>query len=109
MIRHEADNNSLAEHLKKPRDDWVSCRWINVNGLSWDVIKQLGNHKSLHRLAIEDLLNTSSQPKADWYSDHAYSTFNFPFTCFPSRTCIVGKLKRFVELISVYYTLNKLI
>ena len=77
MIRHEVDNESLAEHLKNPREDWVSCRWINVNGLSWDVIKLLGNFKCLHRLAIEDLLNTPSQPKADWYSDHAYSMSYF--------------------------------
>ena len=72
MVKHELDNSSLAKFLQNPREDWVACRWINVNGLSWDVIKLLGNHKRLHRLAIEDLMNTPSQPKADWYSDHAY-------------------------------------
>ncbi len=50
----------------------ATCRWISVNGLSWDVIKLLGNHKNLHRLAIEDLTNQKNRTKADWYSDHTY-------------------------------------
>ena len=58
--------------MDKPRPDWAVCRWINVNGLSWDVIKLLGNDKRLHRLAIEDLLNPRNRTKADWYSDHTY-------------------------------------
>ena len=66
------DNESLEEFMDKGRPEWATCRWINVNGLSWDVIKTLGNHKKLHRLAIEDLLNTRNRTKADWYSDHTY-------------------------------------
>jgi len=70
---HELDNSSLEDFLQEPKPDWVACRWINVNGLSWDVIKMLGNHKNLHRLAIEDLMNTRGRTKADWYSDQAFS------------------------------------
>jgi hypothetical protein len=67
------DNDSLDEFLSRPKDDWVACRWINVNGLSWDVIRSLGNHKQLHRLAIEDLMTSRSQrTKVDWYSDQAF-------------------------------------
>lgn len=58
--------------MKVPRPNWAACRWININGLSWDVIKLLGNDKHLHRLAIEDLLNPRNRTKADWYSDHTY-------------------------------------
>ncbi|QDS77255.1 hypothetical protein FKW77_003576 [Venturia effusa] len=72
MSKYELDNEGLVEFLKEPREDWVSCRWINVNGLSWDVIKELGNKHNLHRLAIEDLMNTRGRTKADWYSDHAF-------------------------------------
>lgn len=74
MSKYELDNEGLVEFLKDPREDWVACRWINVNGLSWDVIKELGNKHGLHRLAIEDLMNTRGRTKADWYSDHAFST-----------------------------------
>lgn len=66
------DNRTLAPFLDIPRPDWVECRWISVNGLSWDVIKLLGNYKNLHRLAIEDLMNSRNRTKADWYSDHTY-------------------------------------
>ncbi|KAL8923654.1 MAG: hypothetical protein Q9172_003046 [Xanthocarpia lactea] len=69
---HLLDNKSLADFLEDPRPDWASCRWISVNGLSWDVIKLLGNDKGLHRLAIEDMMNTKNRTKADWYSDHTY-------------------------------------
>ena len=63
---HELENYSLREFLDKPRPQWASCRWISVDGLSWDVIKLLGNKNGLHRLAIEDLMNTRSRPKVDW-------------------------------------------
>lgn len=70
---HRLDNKTLVTFMDQSRPDWVKCRWINVNGLSWDVIKLLGNDKGLHRLAIEDMLNTKNRTKADWYSDHTYS------------------------------------
>lgn len=72
MTRAQLNNDTLDEFLQAPKPDWVACRWININGLSWDVIKTLGNYKSLHRLAIEDLMNTRGRTKADWYSDQAY-------------------------------------
>jgi Mg2+ and Co2+ transporter CorA len=70
--RHSLDNEALEEFLQRPKEDWAACRWINVNGLSWDVIQRLGNHKQLHRLAVEDLMNTKGRTKADWYSDQAF-------------------------------------
>lgn len=72
MQMHRLDNRSLVPFMAEPRPDWAMCRWINVNGLSWDVIRLLGNDKGLHRLAIEDLMNTKNRTKADWYSDHTY-------------------------------------
>lgn len=70
---HRLHNKSLESFLEDPRPGWAACRWINVNGLSWDVIKLLGNDKGLHRLAVEDLMNPRNRTKADWYSDHTYS------------------------------------
>lgn len=77
MQMHRLDNKSLVPFMAEPRPDWAVCRWINVNGLSWDVIKLLGNDKGLHRLAIEDLMNPRNRTKADWYSDHTYREYLF--------------------------------
>ncbi|KAJ6144843.1 hypothetical protein N7470_008738 [Penicillium chermesinum] len=72
MRKYELDNGTLQQFLARERESWVQCRWINVNGLSWDVIQILGNHKRLHRLAIEDLVHNTNRTKVDWYSDHAF-------------------------------------
>ncbi|KAI1201242.1 hypothetical protein F5X97DRAFT_290859 [Nemania serpens] len=69
---HELDNSGLIKFVSQPQPSWVKCRWINVNGLSWDVIQALGKYKDLHRLAIEDLMNTRNRTKVDWYSGHAF-------------------------------------
>jgi Mg2+ and Co2+ transporter CorA len=67
----QTDNASLDELLSEKRPSHLPCRWISVNGLSWDVIKTLGQHYGLHSLAIEDLLHTSSRTKVDYY-DHMF-------------------------------------
>jgi Mg2+ and Co2+ transporter CorA len=72
MVTTDLDNDNLEDFLKKPREDWVEVRWINVDGLSWDVIRLLANFGGLHRLAIEDLTNTKNRTKVDWYHDHTY-------------------------------------
>ncbi|KAI0829495.1 hypothetical protein F5Y06DRAFT_290832 [Hypoxylon sp. FL0890] len=69
---HQLDNNQLIEFVKQPQPSWVKCRWINVNGRSWDVIQALGKYKDLHRLAIEDVMNSRNRPKVDWYTKHAF-------------------------------------
>lgn len=64
-IQH-LDNDTLVQFLKLPQPKWSMCRWISVNGLSWDVIKALGEHSHLHKLAIEDIMNTRNRTKAEW-------------------------------------------
>jgi hypothetical protein len=76
---YELDNDTLQEFVKRPKDDWVECRWVNVNGLDFDVISELTTHKQLHRLAIEDLMTGREQrTKVDWYSDQAFSKWDLP-------------------------------
>jgi hypothetical protein len=70
--RHEMYNDDFIDFMKNPRPDWATCRWINVNGLSWDVISCLGKRYKLHRLAIEDLIHARGRAKADWYPSHVY-------------------------------------
>ncbi|TVY82274.1 Cobalt/magnesium transport protein CorA [Lachnellula suecica] len=72
MVLNQFGNQELIQFLEKEQESWIQCRWINVNGLSWDVIGALGKHKRLHRLAIEDMVNTNNRTKADWYADHTY-------------------------------------
>ena len=67
------DNGTLGRFLNAGRPEGMTCRWINVNGLSWDVISMLGRKFGLHRLAIEDVLNRSNRTKADWYQNHMFS------------------------------------
>ena len=64
---HEFDNAGLINFVEQKQEEWIKCRWISVNGLSWDVIQALGKYKKLHRLAIEDMLSTHNRTKADWY------------------------------------------
>jgi Mg2+ and Co2+ transporter CorA len=72
IVTTRLDNATLAGFLAVPQPAHMKCRWINVNGLSWDVIQMLGNYKNLHRLAIEDLINTRNRTKADWYPTHTF-------------------------------------
>lgn len=72
LVMHHLDNKTLKPFLKKKVPTWVMCRWINVNGLSWDVIQALGQAKKLHKLALEDVVDTKTRTKTDWYSSHAF-------------------------------------
>lgn len=72
-IQHiEASNSTLQAALDEPRPEGLPCRWISVNGLSWDVIETLGKKYPLHRLAIEDLIHLHTRTKVDWYADQAF-------------------------------------
>ncbi|KAG9252216.1 uncharacterized protein F5Z01DRAFT_661157 [Emericellopsis atlantica] len=66
------DNEGFIEYIARPKEKWAKCRWINVNGLSWDVIQAVGFHKGLHKLALEDVMNLRNRTKADWYPNHAF-------------------------------------
>lgn len=71
-LHTKTDNAGLLEVLEDERPHNLPCRWISVNGLSWDVIRLLGNKYNLHRLAIEDLIHLHTRTKVDWYADHAF-------------------------------------
>jgi Mg2+ and Co2+ transporter CorA len=70
--QHELDNRAFLEFIARPRPSWVECRWMNINAISFDVIRALQKEHNLHSLAIEDLVQSRSRTKADWYSDHAF-------------------------------------
>ncbi|TDZ73386.1 Cobalt/magnesium transport protein CorA [Colletotrichum trifolii] len=72
MVAHQFGNEGFIDFVNQPQESWVKCRWININRLSWDVISACGQYKNLHKLAIEDVMNTRNRTKADWYSNHAF-------------------------------------
>ena len=73
IVQHDLTSVSLRSFLKEhPKSESAVCRWIYVNGADVGVVKCLGDHKGLHRLAIEDVLDTSRLSKADWYDGHCF-------------------------------------
>lgn len=73
MVKKHFDNELFIEFLDKPKEPWARCRWINVNGLSWDVIQAIGTKKGLHKLALEDVMNIRNRTKMDWYPSHMFT------------------------------------
>ncbi|CAE6419321.1 unnamed protein product [Rhizoctonia solani] len=73
------DNKSFINWLNSneassKREIWNKVRWINIAGVSWDVISALALHYSLHPLAIEDVLHgrPNARSKADYYTKHLF-------------------------------------
>lgn len=62
----------LKDHLSRSRPIWSRVRWINVNGLNWDVIKLLALQYQLHPLAVEDCVHTSARSKSEYYKHHLF-------------------------------------
>ncbi|KAI1312287.1 hypothetical protein EDD11_002977 [Mortierella claussenii] len=72
-IKKECLGNSEFLHwLKLPRPAWSKVRWININGMSWDVIKAISIKYNLHHLAVEDLLHVPQRTKVDIYPQQTY-------------------------------------
>lgn len=56
------------EFIASHRPAWSTVRWINIDGLTnHKAIEALSRKYELHPLAVEDLLNTATRPKADAY------------------------------------------
>ncbi|KAF9321418.1 hypothetical protein BG003_001931 [Podila horticola] len=66
------NNQEFLEWLKQPRPEWSKVRWININGMSWDVIKEISLKYDLHHLAVEDLLHVPQRTKVDIYPKQTY-------------------------------------
>ncbi|KAF7311667.1 CorA-like protein [Mycena kentingensis (nom. inval.)] len=59
-----------------PDDDLPAStlRWINVGGISWDVMSALALRYDIHPLALEDILHEQghNHSKADYYAEHIF-------------------------------------
>ncbi|KAI5114924.1 hypothetical protein M0805_005179, partial [Coniferiporia weirii] len=73
------DNKGFVELMgnanARKREPWVRVRWINIGGVSWDVISSLALRYDMHPLALEDVLHqraSQSRSKADYYVQHLF-------------------------------------
>lgn len=65
------DLRSVAE-LDRYVDEWPVV-WLNVDGLGdADVIRRIGERFGLHRLALEDVVNTHQRSKVEEYGEHLF-------------------------------------
>ncbi|KAI0370066.1 hypothetical protein BV20DRAFT_1019543 [Pilatotrama ljubarskyi] len=64
----------LADPSASRREPWVKVRWINVGGISWDIISALALKYDMHPLALEDVLHQrgDARSKADYYPQHLF-------------------------------------
>ncbi|GBF99998.1 hypothetical protein Rsub_12725 [Raphidocelis subcapitata] len=67
-----ASNAMLPMLLDRPRPEWSRVRWLNIMGLSWELVLQLARRYDWHPLAVEDLMHTPQRIKADFYEDHLF-------------------------------------
>lgn len=64
-------NDQVSALLAEERPTWASCRWINVEGISWDIIRIMAEKYHLHPLSVEDLLHIPQRTKMDYYENHS--------------------------------------
>ncbi|KAF7294214.1 hypothetical protein HMN09_01149800 [Mycena chlorophos] len=62
------------ESSKSHRHAWAKVRYINITGISWDVIKALSLKHELHPLALEDVLHSRPEnlSKAEYFLHHLF-------------------------------------
>ncbi|KAK7018173.1 magnesium-like protein [Favolaschia claudopus] len=64
----------MQETSSNPRQPWVKVRWINIGGISYDVIKAMSMVYDLHPLALEDVFHAHprARSKTDYYAQHLF-------------------------------------
>jgi len=64
--------NASIDAIRHCRSEWPLV-WVDCVGLgNVDLVRELGAIFGLHPLALEDTVNTSQRPKADFYDENAY-------------------------------------
>lgn len=65
------DNATVAQAVEAQRS--LAMTWVNVQGIhDIALLEQLGEGFGIHRLVLEDILNTDQRPKVDDYGDYLY-------------------------------------
>ena len=67
-LRTAADFKHVAQHLER-----FPVTWIHVEGLGdADIVRRIGEIFSLHKLALEDVVNNHQRSKVEQYGDHLF-------------------------------------
>lgn len=73
------DNNEafiswLEGQSSHTRGLWNKVRWINVSGVSWDILSALRQRYDLHPLSLDAVINgrDNARSKADYYAKHLF-------------------------------------
>eukprot|EP00798_Chlamydomonas_sp_ICE-L_P016298 gene16298-22486_t len=64
-VHPDFGNDGLKTFFEEPRPEWAKVRWINIEGMSWDVISTLAHEFDLHPLAVEDAVHIPQRIKFD--------------------------------------------
>lgn len=73
----EPDNISL-DTIREARARGLKV-WVDITGLAdIDLIKRIGTLFGLHRLALEDVINTHQRPKTEDFDDHLFIVTRMP-------------------------------
>lgn len=57
-----------------PMEQEFKCRYIHIQGLSWDILEALGTKYSIHSLALEDCAHVPQRIKVDYYENMVYAS-----------------------------------
>jgi magnesium transporter len=76
---YDENNVEIIKTHKTPKIELESAKrpihWVNVDGLTQkEILSDLGKTFKLHRLLLEDVLNTEHRPKIDFYENHLFFT-----------------------------------
>jgi len=72
----ESFNDKKEISIGEINKDSIHKTWINVNGLSdTELIGKIGEKFGLHKLVLEDVLNTQHRPKIEEFENYTFFTF----------------------------------
>ncbi len=69
---HALDPTDLEAWLAAPIPEWVTVRWINVDGLNPWVVERFRRALGFHALAAEDVLHIPQRPALERFPDHLF-------------------------------------
>lgn len=77
LIKYSTDSyieeNYDSIDLLNISDTLNEIHWININGVhNTEIIREIGEKFNIHKLVLEDVLNTHQRPKVDFYNEHIF-------------------------------------